>query len=281
VNIFDKSDRIANGTANIIHSINLAPGATSYTVPATLNSSTTGNPVSLIPGHSYAINFQVIDTRNDQPIAAGAGNAQILTRSNSFFDFSPPLPGQPPVIELPMISGNNKVYQFNVGSVGPSSVTFIDPAVAVGYDYAKGTGDPNFASVLLPNVGDNHYLLHYVFGGNPFDIALDGGIQYFFPTSGVDAFSVTGIETSAMLDPGNAGAFVTGLTFTADGQFTGTMTPIVVDVAATVPEPGTLLLLGLAAGGAALSRRRGRAWACRRDGPTARPIPARASAPAA
>ena len=265
VQIFDKSDIRANGTANIIHSINLPPGTTSYTFPALLSSSSTGNPVNLIPGHSYAINFQVIDTRNNLPIAPGAGNAQILTRSNSFFDFSPPLPGQPPVIELPQISGDNKVYQFKVGAVGPNSVTFIDPAVAVGYDYAIGAGDPDFASVVLPNVGDNHYMLHYVSGGNAFDIALDGGIQYFFPGAGVDAFSVTGIETSAMLDPGNAGAFVTGLTFATNGQFTGTMTPIVVDVNPSVPEPGSLLLLGLALGSIAITRRRPQA------GPRKRP----------
>ena len=58
-----------------------------------------------------------------------------------------------------------------VGAVGPNSMTFIDPAVAIGYDYAIGAGDPDFASVLLPSVGDNHYTLHYFSGGNAFDIA--------------------------------------------------------------------------------------------------------------
>src|SRR5271166_3479839 len=49
------------------------------------------------------------------------------------------------------------MFHFSIGSVGPSSVTFIDPKVAIGYDYAIGAGNPNFASVLLPNVGGGHF----------------------------------------------------------------------------------------------------------------------------
>lgn len=44
---------------------------------------------------------------------------------------------------------------------------------------------------------------------------------------GVDRFRVLGIESSAGLDPNNVTAFVTGLAFVTDGQFTGTMTPII------------------------------------------------------
>jgi hypothetical protein len=40
------------------------------------------------------------------------------------------------------------------------------------------------------------------------------------------AWTVTGISPSAALNPSNAGAFVTGLTFVSAGSFTGTMTPI-------------------------------------------------------
>jgi hypothetical protein len=84
-------------------------------------------------GGNYAINFQIIDTRDGQPLPPNANNenANILTRSFSVFDFSPPGAGAPPVIQLPTIAANG-VYHFNVGSV---------------------QGDPNFASVLLPDVG--------------------------------------------------------------------------------------------------------------------------------
>jgi len=66
----------------------------------------------------------------------------------------------------------------------------------------------------------------------------------FDPSDGIDKFSVRGIEESAGLDPNDVTAFITGLTFTDDGVFSGTQTPIAVEVA-SVPEPSTYLLLGL------------------------------------
>ena len=135
VNVFDKSQVLPNGQDNIIESKNIAPTATSFTPT-----------VALSPGGNYVINFQVIQTRDGAAIPLNSGNADILTRSSSFFDFSPIKPGSPPVISLPTI-GPNGVYNFQVGSVGPSSVTFIDPKVAVGYNYAIGAGNPNFAAL--------------------------------------------------------------------------------------------------------------------------------------
>jgi hypothetical protein len=44
-----------------------------------------------------------------------------------------------------------------------------------------------------------------------------------------------------MLDPDNVTAFITGLTFVRSGDFTGTMTPLTVEV--TVPEPGMAFLV--------------------------------------
>ncbi len=78
--------------------------------------------------------------------------------------------------------------------------------------------------------------------------------QFFFPEGGVDAFDVTDIDASANLDPGNVTAFITGLTFVGDGDFTGTMTPIIEDLAET-PEPTTLLLWGTSMAGLGLAAR--------------------------
>lgn len=141
-------------------------------------------------------------------------------------------------------------------------MTFIDPFVAIGYDYAIGVGDPNFASVLLPTgIGDNLFDLFLWDGSAYVDSGIDltGGAQFFFGAAGVSRFSVRGIEVAAGLNPDNVAAFITGLTFAANGNFTGTMSPVTVEVSA-VPEPGSLALV-LAAFGAWGARRRGSIFA--------------------
>lgn len=233
VNIFDKSIVLANGSDDIIETNTLNASAASFTPTVHLN-----------PGGSYAINFQVIETRDGGPDANGS-NADVLSRSSSFFDFSPPSPGSPPVIALPTIDEAG-VYHFSIGSVGPSSVTFVDPKVAIGYDYAVGAGNPNFASVLLPDVGGGHFDLTYELDGKSVTDALNAGIQFFFGDGGVSAFDVTGISPSARIDPGNALAFVTGLTFVSNGSFTGTMTPITTNIAVPEASTWTMMLLGFA-----------------------------------
>jgi hypothetical protein len=139
---------------------------------------------------------------------------------------------------------------------------FIDPLVAIGYDYQIGIGDPNFASVLLPSIGDNVYELQ-LWNGSAFEFAdtLNGGDPYTFGLSGVDRFRILGIELGAGLDPFNPSAFITGLTFASDGSFSGTMTPITVNVPGPIAGAG-LPGLVLAFGGAlAWWRRRPRAVA--------------------
>ncbi len=102
----------------------------------------------------------MITTRNGSP--AGQ-ELNYPNRSYSFFDFTPQLGTTTPSdIALPMVSGTTGVYHFNVGSVGPDSVTFIDPAIAIGYIYDTGVGDPNFASVILPDVGGGIFDLSYL-----------------------------------------------------------------------------------------------------------------------
>ena len=85
------------------------------------------------------------------------------------------------------------------------------------------------------------------------DDILSAGVEYFFAPGGIDRFRILGIETDAMLNPDDPTAFVTALTFTGDGAFTGTMTPLSVLVEA--PAPGGLLLLLIGAVGLGLHRR--------------------------
>lgn len=248
VNLFDKS-RILNGHADVVHSVAIGAASTFYDIPSTFSSG-----LSLREGGNYSINLQLIDTRGDVPFN---NNAQILRRSSSFFAFTPLSGSSPPDVALPTVV--NGVYNFHITQVGPGNITFIDPFVAIGYDYATGQGDPNFASVLLPNVGDGQFTLAFTDVTGAQSVSLAQGSQYFFGAGGVSAFRVAGIETSAGLDPADATAFITGLSFTANGSFTGTMTPITTFVA-EVPEPGRFALaaLGLLVIGARLRRRRQR-----------------------
>jgi hypothetical protein len=117
-------------------------------------------------------------------------------------------------------------YTFAIAVV-PNVPIFIDPKVAVGYDYATGKKDPNIGAVQFPiGIGDSLYLLKVdgkkfvVAGGEWFDFREHGFRK------GVDGFRVGCIEVSAALDPANPQAFPTGLKFVAAGMFTGTQKPL-------------------------------------------------------
>ena len=248
INIFDKSITLDNGTKDVVHSQALPAGTRSFVVPSTLSS---GQPLKA--DNPYVLNIQVIETRGHADFSSN-NNALILRRSSSFFDFTPLTSGAPPVVLLPTVGPDpdptdsfGAPYQFSVGGIVAGEIIFVDPFVAIGYDFQIGAGDPNFASVLLPNVGDG--VFDVIFGAAE-DQTVLAGSQFFFPVGGVDRFSVRGIETSAGLNPDDVTAFITGLSFTADGAFTGTQTPVlafVPDGAVPAPATGLLLAFGLVA----------------------------------
>jgi hypothetical protein len=126
----------------------------------------------------------------------------------------------------------------------------IDPEAAAGQGQAIGLGGPNFASVLLPTgIGDGLYdLWGFDDANQQVLLAADPAGGTMFNFGGVSRFRATGIEASAGLDPNSTTAFITGLTFTGHGQFTGTKTPITVTIN-DVPLPPTV---ALAVGGLAL-----------------------------
>ena len=127
---------------------------------------------------------------------------------------------------MPTGTTSGGAYTFSVAVI-PNFPIFIDPPVAVGYDYAIGKGDPKIATVRLPiGIGDSLYrvksraLKVTLAGGELLDFRANG-----FP-DGVSDFTVSCIEVEAMLDPANPQAFPTELTFISAGTFTGTMKPI-------------------------------------------------------
>jgi hypothetical protein len=135
------------------------------------------------------------------------------------------------------------VYQFN-SPVSTGIPILLDPLVATGFIYQTGATDPNFASVLLPNIGNSSPYQVYTRNGTAFvfDTNLAANTLLNFGPGGVSEFEVLGIDPSLALDPSNATDFVTQLTFTGDGNFTGTMTPITT----AVPEASTwaMMILG-------------------------------------
>lgn len=131
-------------------------------------------------------------------------------------------------------------FSFIVGE--PTTPIFIDPIIAIGYDYIVNSG-PNIASVILPDLGDGLYEIYGGDGSFLGDAFAD--IAFNFDALGVDKFTVLGIETSEMLDPTDDTAFVTGLTFVSAGSVDMSQVPVTFDLqVSSVPEPGTIPLLG-------------------------------------
>jgi hypothetical protein len=164
---------------------------------------------------------------------------------------------------LPLsVDGGAFGFEINVsGGLGSSSPIFIDPIVAIGYDYLV-TGGPLFSSVLLPmGIGDDLYDL-FVWNGSSYDFlqTLMGGVTFTF-SSPVDRFRIRGIEVGAGLDPNDPNAFVTGLTFSGMGTANVTMTPLTFDTDAdptATPEPASLYLFALVLAGPVFGRHRTR-----------------------
>lgn len=198
------------------------------------NANIPGFPSSLEVGKRYEISIN-LDVSN---------NGTLAGRARSFFEFTPLADGQGNVaVVLPSV-GPDGIFKFDV-RVEAGETVALDPVVAIGYDYLIGAGNPLFASVLLPEIGDGMFDL-YLFDGSEFFLkgSLAAGEQYFFEGAGVDRFRIVGIEPSAGIDPGDATAFITKVTFAGSGRFTGTMQAITQEVA-EVPEPGAIWLLGL------------------------------------
>jgi hypothetical protein len=208
-----------------------------------------GTHYLMLPGSRTADVLQLANTSNvslNTPglwrFAVRNGDLPGLTRDN-------------PV--MPTYVQNGWDFNFNVNL---NQRRFVDPLLAVGYDFVANSG-PNFQSVLLPNIGDGIFDI-YGFDANGNPILLGNNVSYLSPfdfgIGGVNRFRIAGIETAAGLDPNDMSAFVTGLTWSDDGITDMTMTPLTrfVPDNEPVPEPSTFALIGLGLAGIAFARRR-------------------------
>jgi hypothetical protein len=222
VQIWDLENQVSPHSYDLIHVVVLPGDATTYTLPSVTSSGKT-----LEQNHLYSLEITFALTHDGVPLG---DNTTILTRSRSFLNFELMPEGSPPNVFLPIVVSGPVVPTYYFGAtVGTAVQTiYLDPVVAIGYEYATGPGDPNFASVTLPaGIGDNLYNLYVLMGNRyVFRARIQGGVPFYFARGGVKRFLVLGVEEEAALDPNNPTAFLTGLTFTRSGTFTGTMTPI-------------------------------------------------------
>jgi len=154
--------------------------------------------------------------------------------------------GDPSLALLPhTISSGAYEYQIRVGefATGVDEFIYIDPEVAIGYDFEVLSG-PLFASVVLPDIGDGLYELWLpdsLSSGYTFNRFIMAGAAHIFNSSGISRFRILGIEVTAGLSPDDPTAFITGVTFTDPGIANVTQTPITIGV----PEPAGSLLLAI------------------------------------
>lgn len=190
-----------------------------------------------IPG---SFTSSVLDLQNQTNVSGGgSGLWQFAIRNGT-------TPGQTPANPIfPVIVDDTFVFEFDVEL---NQTVFIDPEVAIGYDYAITDPDgPLFASVLLPEgFGDDMYEI-WLWDGTEYIFASDlaAGDVYLFGDD-TDRFRVLGIEPSANIDPTDPLGFVTGLTFDAQGRVSMSQTPITFFVDdGDVPVPNTIFLFSL------------------------------------
>jgi hypothetical protein len=194
-----------------------------------------------IPGSRTAAVLDLQNTSNVSPATPGLWSFAIREGAVPGSTADNPL--------LPVVTDEGFNFDFNV-QIGQT--VFIDPVIAVGYDYIVNSG-PNIQTVILPTIAndDGVYQL-FGFDGTDFNIdlgTLAAGVEFDFGLGGVDRFRVVGIDQAALLDPTNPVAFVTALTFVDTGQVNLSQNPITVDTGngSRVPEPatGALALTGL------------------------------------
>jgi hypothetical protein len=238
--IYDLEQRDLSGQAvEVFTSPGFRNGETDYTIP----------PGILAEGRLYAIS---VETRLEWQTGVSSTGEDLtgttLSVNRTWFNFATSDLPDGVEIKLPEVITTDRgtpVFVFDNNVTG-GEVEFYDPIVTEGYDFAIGDTNPNFASFILPNLGDNLFDLFLYDAGIDdfvFEEVVSGGVEYFFGPGGVDLFRILGIETDLALDPNDPTAFVTGLSFVESGRFTGTMTPITRDVPQPIPLPAGLGLM--------------------------------------
>ncbi|MDJ0945348.1 MAG: hypothetical protein QNJ30_17910 [Kiloniellales bacterium] len=193
------------------------------------------DPGQLEEGRKYAVRVLLTDFDS---------SGFTVNRSLSFFNFTPVLEASNEPLYLPNEDESGR-FSFDFDVTATDSFTTAVPAntkppIAVGYEYAVGEGDPNFASVTLPPEGGESYdVVPFDDAGNSLPtepLAANERLDFTMEVdpAGVERFVVLGVDEPDGQGQGDATLFETTLSFTQDGQFTGTIIPITVSATTTV-----------------------------------------------
>ena len=186
-----------------------------------------------LPGSRTGAILDVVNQSNVSPNTPGLWQFNFTTDS---------APGDTPENPLlPVIVDDSFVFTF---PVQPDRRYFIDPDIAIGYDYAV-SGGPLFTSVLAPTGINASNMFDLVFGTT--NVSITGGVPFIFG-SPQSSFRIQGIDLAANLDPTDPLAFVTGVTFNSPGSVTVTQAPITTFNGSAVPGPLPLFGVGAAFG---------------------------------
>jgi hypothetical protein len=219
-----------------------------------------GNDYFALPGSFSENILNLEDTSNVSGDTPGLWYFNI--RNGQISDGSTP---QAPVVPT-IVDPETGAFQFDFG-VSPGQLIYVDPAVAVGYDFQVLDGGPNILTALFPVLAGQSGPYHiYTLDGLTLLGDIFGGATFDFGAGGVSGFRLLGIDSDLALDPDNSLAFVTGLTFDTQSPTNVRLsqTPLTEQISNAVPEPGMwmLLIMGFGGMGAALrTRRRGLALA--------------------
>lgn len=146
-----------------------------------------------------------------------------------------PLPGTLPPDTVPPGTTFIDVPGFHYVFPGrQDQFSYIDPEIAIGYDYILNSG-PNFRTVQLPPVGTDSSFDLYLWDGTKwvFSQALAANLEFDFGAAGVNRFRILGIDTAANLSAGNAAGFTTALKFVSNATVDMNKNPIAVSTPAT------------------------------------------------